>query len=149
MLDRETASELPARPVHRAAEHPAVRPREVDVLEHTLPPFTSGQWMSRADSAPIHRDDLPALDFANRGRAHYVEGTGLGCEYPRISQLPDDQRAPAARISCGQQGFADGHDDGVCPLDVLKSIGKLALGRGGCGTRDPVHENLAVHGGSE
>ena len=102
-LAREDAAELGADLVHALAEHVAVGPREVDVLEHAVRERRRRERLQRAQAAVADDQHLARLDVADVGRADQIERAGLGADDAGVAELAERERPEAVRIARGDQ----------------------------------------------
>ena len=85
-LDRGLTGQLPAHPhtcrVEELTPEHAVRPREVDVLEHAKSGTLRLHRLKGADAAAVDDDGLTGGDLALELRAQVVQSAGLGGDHP-------------------------------------------------------------------
>jgi hypothetical protein len=90
MLLREPVTDPAPHPVHRHAEHAAVRAREVDVLEDALAQRPLGlERAPRAHALVVHPHQLAGLDVAHVVGRHQVERARLARHHVAVLEPAD------------------------------------------------------------
>ena len=94
----EHAAEFRPHLVDTAAEHVAVGPREIDVLEHALGQRSGGNGLM--ERRPLADDeDLARLDVAHVRGADQIERAGFRADNPGVAEPAEREGAEAVRIA--------------------------------------------------
>ena len=115
--------------VDALAEHVAVGPREIDVLEDALraaAPTRNGLIERRPLRARDH--DLARLDIANIGRADEIHRAGFGADDPGVAQPAERQRPEPMRIAHPDQPILRHHDERERAAHLRQGVDDRGLG---------------------
>src|SRR5437868_3773780 len=141
MLLREATTQLASRAIDGTAiEDPAVRPREVDVLEDAPREWLCLEGHRRLHAGRADRDHFARLDLALVFRADDVQRARLGCKYNGAVQAAHYQRPPTARIASADECVADGDDETVCSFGALECFRDTQVRRRGRRFRQPMDD---------
>ena len=87
----------------------AVRPREVNVLEHAEGRLLRLERKFRTHSVLVDNEHFTRLDIANKFGVNQIEGAGFRRNYIGVLEFAERKRSPAERIAHGDQ-FALAHN---------------------------------------
>ncbi len=100
----------------------AVRPGEVDILEHAEAPRGGRERMKAAHPSPIDDHDLARLDVPDEGGTDHVEGAGLRGEDDGTVELAQDQRPDAQGVAHADDAVVEEGHERPGPLDHLERL---------------------------
>ena len=107
-LARQLAAQVGAHFVDALAEHFAIRPCEVDVLENAMRQLRIRKRLDRTQAVRADDQHLARLDVAHVGEADQVEAAGFRGDGPRIAEPPERERPEAMRVAHRDQAvFGD------------------------------------------
>ena len=144
---RQNAAEVGADLVHAAAEDVAVRPREVDVLEHAVRERLRGKGLDRSQPAVADHEQLARLDVTHVGGAEQVERACLRADDPGIAEAAERERPEPVRIARGDQPVLGQQDERVRAADLSDGLGERFLDRGRPRARVQVQDDFGVAAG--
>ena len=142
-------AQLLAGPVHAAAEHLRVRPREIDQLEDALAAALRRQLLHGAHARGIGHHHLAGLDLPLELRLDQVERAGLAGEHRGTAQLAHHQRPEAERVAHGDDRVRGEEQERVGAAHLREGL-LDALSRGALALAgDEVQEQLGIGGALE
>ena len=126
---RQQPPEVGAHLVDALAEHFAVGPREVDVLEHAVRQRRRRERADRFQAVRPDDDHLAGLDVAHVGRVDQIERAGLRAHDPRVAEPAERERPESVRIARGDQMIlrhdANENAPDSCAIDSTIASSKL------------------------
>ena len=134
---------------HVAAEDLAVRPREIDVLEHALADGLGREGMEGTDAVAIGDHQLAGLDVAHVLGVDQVEGAGLGADDGGPVQPAQDQRAEAPGVAGRHQRVGGEEEQREGPHHLRQAGRDRVLEPLAVASRVEVQDHLGVRGGLE
>ena len=124
MFPRQLGAHVLAGGVHESAVHDAIRPGEVDPLEHAQCAAPAGGTAVNCALHAVAADDchLSGVELAHEFRLHVVQGAGLGSDHPSVVQATQAQGPDAQRIAHRDDGIRRQQRQGECPLHARHGV---------------------------
>ena len=110
---RQDPAEIGSNRVHAAAEDIAVRPGEVNVLEHTVRQRLRRERPDRPEPAIADDEELAGLDVAHVRRADQVEGARFGADDPGVTEAAEGERPEARGVTRRDQPVLGQHGERI------------------------------------
>ena len=148
-LGGEDSAEVGAHLVDAAAEHVAVGPGEIDVLEYAVRQLRRRIGPDRPQATVADDQQLAGLDVPNVGGADQIQRAGLGADDPGVAELAERKRTEAVGIAGRNQPVLGQQHHRKRAADLRDRLDQRVFDGRRLRARIQVEDDLGIAGGLE